>query len=194
MNSTSDDVSGLDRDVFDLADLHAGDADEVAVLQSGHVGELGVVELVSARIATARRPRTSPNTPPRHADGEEDGEAPRARRGDRPPWSCLSLVAGAVSGTARPVRGAGVGSGRYVGCICAGCGTMNGSDPGGGGPGRAAARRRRRRQARPQRGAVRRVHRRAVGRGARVGIGPGAGPPNRLRMLGGSGTPRVTGR
>src|SRR5882757_502832 len=38
------------------------------------------------------------------------------------------------------------------------------------------ARRRRRRQARPKRGAIRRVHRRAVGRGTRVGNRTGRGP------------------
>ena len=37
---------GLDRDVFDLADLDAGDADEVSALQAGHVGEHGVVGLL----------------------------------------------------------------------------------------------------------------------------------------------------
>ena len=66
---------GLNRDLLDLADLDAGDADEVAGLQPGHVGELGPVGV--GLLAEAQLPEHREQTEhTEQAHRQEDGEAP----------------------------------------------------------------------------------------------------------------------
>ena len=72
-NSTRTVASGLERDVLDLADLHAGDAHEVALLQPADVGELRVVGLASSKRNCAKtdqqRECSEQRTPPRRRRG-----------------------------------------------------------------------------------------------------------------------------
>ena len=65
---------GLNGNVLDLADLDAGDADEVALLEPGHVGELGLVGVGLLPEAQLREHREQRE----HA---EQADSQRRRRG-----------------------------------------------------------------------------------------------------------------
>ena len=123
---------GLNRNLFHLADLDTGDADEVVVLQPGHVGELGPVGV--GLLAEAQLPEHREQRRTRRA-GTQPGRRPRRTDGASQvviSWLVTShgrrLSAG-WSGRWGGLRGSGIGR-QWCRLHLRGRGTTNGSEPG----------------------------------------------------------------